>query len=189
MRCDAACSLSDVASDWTRSRCALHGCTCQCACSVPIFALAALQGTHHVLPAALLTAALILQRNSLQHARDARCCPQVLVTTMIAALPMLIVVLFLCAFTFFIWGLVAVQLFAGALRNRWALPHYGPAGQRGQRSACRGYGPEKTMPTVGDSGNTMPTLPRFASLTAQHEYNQTFRHAMKLHQRVITGSL
>lgn len=43
---------------------------------------------------------------------------QVLVETMIESMPMLIDVFILCAFTFFIFGLVAVQLFAGALRYR-----------------------------------------------------------------------
>ncbi|GIL93480.1 hypothetical protein Vretifemale_20875, partial [Volvox reticuliferus] len=49
---------------------------------------------------------------------------KVLVTTMIESMPMLIDVALLCAFTFFIWGIVAVQLFAGALRNRCAGPDF-----------------------------------------------------------------
>eukprot|EP00198_Chlamydomonas_reinhardtii_P012138 XP_001701475.1 voltage-gated Ca2+ channel, alpha subunit [Chlamydomonas reinhardtii] len=47
---------------------------------------------------------------------------RILVTTMIAALPMLIDVFALCAFTFFIFGLVAVQLFSGRMTHRCAVP-------------------------------------------------------------------
>jgi hypothetical protein len=42
---------------------------------------------------------------------------QVPVATLVKALPMLMDVAVLCAFAFFIFGVVAVQLFAGALRN------------------------------------------------------------------------
>lgn len=38
--------------------------------------------------------------------------------TLAKALPMLLDVLVLCLFAFFIFGVVAVQLFAGVLRNR-----------------------------------------------------------------------
>ncbi|GIL50395.1 hypothetical protein Vafri_6622, partial [Volvox africanus] len=49
---------------------------------------------------------------------------KVLVTTMIESMPMLIDVVLLCAFTFFIWGIVAVQIFAGTLKNRCAEPDF-----------------------------------------------------------------
>ncbi|GIL68548.1 hypothetical protein Vafri_21814 [Volvox africanus] len=52
---------------------------------------------------------------------------QVLVTTMIGSLPMLFDVFVLCAFTFFMFGIVAVQLFAGALRNRCGTPDFSSA--------------------------------------------------------------
>ncbi|GIL88323.1 hypothetical protein Vretifemale_16288 [Volvox reticuliferus] len=52
---------------------------------------------------------------------------QVLVTTMIGSLPMLFDVFMLCAFTFFMFGIVAVQLFAGALRNRCGTPDFSGA--------------------------------------------------------------
>jgi hypothetical protein len=45
---------------------------------------------------------------------------QVLVMTLLQSLPMLLDVLVLCAFAFFIFGIVGVQLFAGMLQNRWA---------------------------------------------------------------------
>lgn len=50
-------------------------------------------------------------------------CLQVPVATLAKALPMLLDVLLLCLFAFFVFGIVAVQLFAGALRNRYARPH------------------------------------------------------------------
>jgi hypothetical protein len=43
---------------------------------------------------------------------------QVPVATLAKALPMLLDVLVLCLFAFFVFGVVAVQLFAGALRSR-----------------------------------------------------------------------
>jgi hypothetical protein len=52
----------------------------------------------------------------------AACIPallQVPVATLAKALPMLLDVLVLCLFAFFVFGVVAVQLFAGALRNRY----------------------------------------------------------------------
>ncbi|GLI71626.1 hypothetical protein VaNZ11_016896 [Volvox africanus] len=52
---------------------------------------------------------------------------QVLVTTMIGSLPMLFDVFALCAFTFFMFGIVAVQLFAGVLRNRCGTPDFSSA--------------------------------------------------------------
>ncbi|GLC62201.1 Caveolin-2 [Pleodorina starrii] len=49
---------------------------------------------------------------------------KVLVNTMIGSLPLLLDVFLLCAFTFFIFSLVAVQLFAGALRYRCGSPDF-----------------------------------------------------------------
>ncbi|GLC39690.1 Caveolin-2 [Pleodorina starrii] len=49
---------------------------------------------------------------------------KVLVTTMLASMPMLLDVFFLCGFTFFVWGIVAVQLFAGVLKNRCGQPDF-----------------------------------------------------------------
>ena len=43
---------------------------------------------------------------------------RVLVVTLLKSIPMLLDVLILCAFAFFIFGIVGVQSFAGALRNR-----------------------------------------------------------------------
>ncbi|KXZ52368.1 hypothetical protein GPECTOR_9g412 [Gonium pectorale] len=47
---------------------------------------------------------------------------RVLVTTLLGSMPMLLDVFLLCAFTFFIYGLIAVQVFAGALRYRCGTP-------------------------------------------------------------------
>ncbi|GFR46008.1 hypothetical protein Agub_g7486, partial [Astrephomene gubernaculifera] len=52
---------------------------------------------------------------------------KVLVSTMIGSMPTLIDVFVLCAFTFFICGLVGVQLFAGTLKYRCALPDFSHA--------------------------------------------------------------
>ena len=62
---------------------------------------------------------------------------------LLRSLPMLMDVMVLCAFTFFMFGVVALQLFAGALRNRWggrgrrpgALP---PPAARARAGAARG---------------------------------------------------
>lgn len=53
---------------------------------------------------------------------------QVPVATLAKALPMLLDVLLLCLFAFFVFGIVAVQLFAGALRNRCVCSY--PCGQQ-----------------------------------------------------------
>jgi hypothetical protein len=42
----------------------------------------------------------------------------VLVVTLLKSLPMLLDVMILCAFAFFIFGIVGVQLFAGSFRYR-----------------------------------------------------------------------
>ncbi|KAG2489238.1 hypothetical protein HYH03_012259 [Edaphochlamys debaryana] len=47
---------------------------------------------------------------------------RVLVMTMLDSIPMLLDVFLLCAFTFFIFGLIAVQLFSGVLRYRCGTP-------------------------------------------------------------------
>ena len=52
------------------------------------------------------------------HANPTRPCDQAPVLALLRALPMLVDVLLLCAFVFFVFGVVAVQLFAGALRYR-----------------------------------------------------------------------
>lgn len=44
---------------------------------------------------------------------------QKLVTTLLQSLPMLFDVLLLCGFAFFIFGIVGIQLFSGALRYRY----------------------------------------------------------------------
>ncbi|KAG2495837.1 hypothetical protein HYH03_006076 [Edaphochlamys debaryana] len=49
---------------------------------------------------------------------------KVLVTTIFGSLPMLMDVFVLCAFTFFMFGIVAVQLFAGILRFRCGTPDF-----------------------------------------------------------------
>lgn len=36
---------------------------------------------------------------------------------------MLVDVLVLCLFAFFVFGVVGLQLFSGALQNRWVLPY------------------------------------------------------------------
>lgn len=48
---------------------------------------------------------------------------QVPVATLAKALPWLLDVLVLCLFAFFVFGVVAVQLFAGALRSRCVPAH------------------------------------------------------------------
>lgn len=48
---------------------------------------------------------------------------QVLVATLAKSVPMLLDVGLLCLFAFFVFGVVAVQLFAGALRSRCAGTH------------------------------------------------------------------
>jgi len=45
-----------------------------------------------------------------------------LVVTMLGSIPQLMDVLALCAFIFLVFGIIAVQLFAGVLRNRCAVP-------------------------------------------------------------------
>lgn len=45
-------------------------------------------------------------------------CPQALVVTMIGSLGQLSNVAVLCAFVFLVFGIIAVQLFAGVLDNR-----------------------------------------------------------------------
>ncbi|GIM17343.1 hypothetical protein Vretimale_19883, partial [Volvox reticuliferus] len=52
---------------------------------------------------------------------------KVLVNTMIDSLPLLLDVFLLCAFTFFLFSLVAVQLFAGVLKNRCGTPDFSGA--------------------------------------------------------------
>lgn len=49
---------------------------------------------------------------------------RVLVATMLRSLPMLLDVMLMCCFTFFILGIVGVQLFSGALRYRCAAPSF-----------------------------------------------------------------
>mmetsp|Transcript_58370 Transcript_58370/g.186060 ORF Transcript_58370/g.186060 Transcript_58370/m.186060 type:complete len:1610 (+) Transcript_58370:485-5314(+) len=49
---------------------------------------------------------------------------RVLVVTLLRSLPMLLDVLVLCAFAFFIFGIVGVQVFAGAMRNRCGEPMF-----------------------------------------------------------------
>jgi hypothetical protein len=43
------------------------------------------------------------------------------VVALFKSLPMLTDVAILCGFSFFVFGTVAVQLFAGAMHNRWVL--------------------------------------------------------------------
>ncbi|PNH08113.1 Sodium channel protein type 4 subunit alpha [Tetrabaena socialis] len=69
---------------------------------------------------ALRTVRVLRPLRAITHMRGMR----VLVTTLIQSGPMLLDVLILCAFTFFIFGLVAVQLFAGSLRYRCAAPDF-----------------------------------------------------------------
>ncbi|KAG2451635.1 hypothetical protein HYH02_003415 [Chlamydomonas schloesseri] len=52
---------------------------------------------------------------------------KVLVTTMLSSLPMLMDVFVLCAFCFFVFGIIAVQLFAGVLRYRCGNPDFSTA--------------------------------------------------------------
>lgn len=55
------------------------------------------------------------------------------VVALLRSLPQLADVLVLCAFAFFLFGVVAVQLFAGALRNRRAAPR---ASERASPHPC-----------------------------------------------------
>lgn len=58
---------------------------------------------------------------------------------MIKSLPMLLDVILLCAFTFFIFGIVAVQLFSGQLRFRWGLmPKHAAVGSMAEQRAGHG---------------------------------------------------
>eukprot|EP00198_Chlamydomonas_reinhardtii_P012109 XP_001701446.1 voltage-gated Ca2+ channel, alpha subunit [Chlamydomonas reinhardtii] len=59
--------------------------------------------------------------------RPLRTVNRVLVTTMLSSLPMLMDVFVLCAFCFFMFGIIAVQLFAGVLRNRCGNPDFSGA--------------------------------------------------------------
>ncbi|GLC45300.1 Caveolin-2 [Pleodorina starrii] len=74
---------------------------------------------------------------------------RVLVSTMIGSLPMLLDVFMLCAFTFFMFGIIAVQLFAGVLRNRCGSPDFSGAYNVTTLSGGGGGGGGG----VGDSGS------------------------------------
>jgi hypothetical protein len=58
------------------------------------------------------------------------------VATLAKALPMLLDVLLLCLFAFFVFGIVAVQLFAGALRNRYVRSHALPVSRAASSRRC-----------------------------------------------------
>jgi hypothetical protein len=58
---------------------------------------------------------------------------QVLVVTLLNVLAPLLDVMLLCSFVFLVFGLIGLQVFAGALRFRWA-PH--PASQRPSQRLC-----------------------------------------------------
>lgn len=58
------------------------------------------------------------------------------VATLAKALPMLLDVLLLCLFAFFVFGIVAVQLFAGALRNRYVRSHLLSASRAANSRHC-----------------------------------------------------
>jgi hypothetical protein len=46
---------------------------------------------------------------------------QVLINTLLRATRPLLDVMLLCSFVFFIFGIIGVQVFSGALQNRWVM--------------------------------------------------------------------
>uniref|UniRef100_A0A8C5FAS4 Ion transport domain-containing protein n=1 Tax=Gadus morhua TaxID=8049 RepID=A0A8C5FAS4_GADMO len=101
---------------------------------------------------------------------------RILVNLLLDTLPMLGNVLLLCFFVFFIFGIIGVQLWAGLLRNRLALPMGGGGGGGGGGGHCddetlstrqslglepEGLGPTAAAPGLGASASTgTSTTPR-----------------------------